>query len=100
GGYDNQVYGWTTDGKAIVCRSNRDSWTLGVTRLYTVPMTGGPAEPLPMPESGAGDFSPDGTKLVYSPRFRDFRSEKRYSGGQADNMLLFRLWTQYTQRRA
>src|SRR5262245_48969154 len=76
-GYDNQVYGWTPDGKSILFRSNRDSWTLGVTRLYTVPMTGGPAEPLPMPESGAGDFSPDGTKLVYSPRFRDFRSEKR-----------------------
>src|SRR5262249_56193019 len=55
-GYDNQVYGWTNDGKAIVFRSLRDSWTLGVTRLYTVPMTGGPAEPLPMPESGAGDF--------------------------------------------
>src|SRR5215475_10925301 len=53
-GYDNQVYGWTNDGKSVLFRSHRDSWTLPVTRLYTVPMAGGPAVALPMPESGAG----------------------------------------------
>ncbi len=88
-GWDNQVYGWTVDGKSIFFRSERDSWTLGLTRLYTVSMTGGPAEVLPMPESGAGDFSPDGTKIVYSPRFRDFRPEKRYGGGQANDLYVF-----------
>src|SRR5262245_1891151 len=97
-GYDNQVYGWTPDGKAVVFRSNRDSWTLGVCNLYTVPITGGPAEKLPMPESGAGDYSPDGTKLVYSPRFRDFRSEKRYSGGQANDLFVFDLATNDAKR--
>src|SRR5215813_558419 len=72
-GWDNQVYGWTNDSKSIVFRSLRDSWTLPVARLYTVPITGGPAEPLPMPEAGSGAFSPDGNQMVYSPRFRDFR---------------------------
>jgi len=57
-GWDNQVYGWTPDGKAVLFRSMRDSWTLGQTRLYKVSVTGGRAEPLPMPESGAGDYSP------------------------------------------
>ncbi len=90
-GYDQQVYGWTQDGKSIFFRSMRDSWTLGQTRLYTVPMVGGPAEPLPMPESGAGDYSPDGTKMVYSPLFRDFRPEKRYGGGQANDLFIFDL---------
>src|SRR5262245_37783460 len=97
-GYDNQIYGWTNDGKAIVFRSHRDSWTLGLTNLYTVPMAGGPAERLPMPESGAGDFSPDGTKLVYSPLFRDFRSEKRYGGGQAHDLFIFDLATNESKR--
>ena len=92
-GWDNQVYGWTVDGKAILFRSERDSWTLGLTRLYTVSMTGGPAEVLSMPESGAGDFSPDGTKVAYSPRFRDFRPEKRYGGGQANDLYIFDLKT-------
>jgi tricorn protease len=92
-GWDQHVYGWTKDGKSILFRSSRDSWTLGVTNLYTVPATGGPAERLPMPESGAGDYSPDGAKVVYSPRFRDFRPEKRYSGGQANDLFVFDLKT-------
>jgi tricorn protease len=92
-GYDQQVYGWTQDGKHILFRSMRDSWTLGQTRLYTVAVTGGPAEPLPMPESGAGDYSPDATKMVYSPLFRDFRPEKRYGGGQANDLFIFDLKT-------
>jgi tricorn protease len=97
-GYDNQVYGWTNDGKSVVFRSQRDSWTLPVSNLYTVPVTGGPAERLPMPESGAGDFSPDGAKLVYSPRSRDFRSEKRYGGGQANDLFIFDLKTYDAKR--
>jgi len=92
-GYDNQVYGWTNDGKSIVFKSQRDSWTLPMARLYTVPATGGPATPLPMPEAGSGAFSPDGSKMVYSPQSRDFRTEKRYGGGQANQLYIFDLKT-------
>lgn len=88
-GWDNQVYGWTPDGKKIVFRSGRESWATGITRLFTVPMAGGPSEPLPMPEAGAGDLSADGSQVVYSPMFRDFRPEKRYSGGTANDLFVF-----------
>ena len=97
-GYDNQVYGWTPDGARVLFRSHRDSWTLPMTRLYTVAAAGGPAEPLPMPESGAGAYGPDGGRVVYSPRFRDFRSEKRYGGGQANDLFLFDLKTHEATR--
>ena len=90
-GYDNQVYGWSADGSRILFRSHRDGWALPITRLYTVAAAGGPAEPLPMPESGAGTYAPDGKRVVYSPRFRDFRSEKRYGGGQANDLFIFDL---------
>jgi tricorn protease len=91
-GFDNQIQGWTKDGR-IIFRSLRDAWTLGVTRLYTVSPSGGPAEALPMPEAGSGDMSPDNSKMAYSPRFRDFRPEKRYSGGQANTLYIYDLKT-------
>jgi tricorn protease len=97
-GWDNQVYGWTNDGQSILFRSQRDSWTAGEQHLYTVAMTGGPAEVLPMPVAGAGDYSADGTKMVYSPRYRDFRPEKRYGGGQANDLWLFDLKTNDAKR--
>ena len=90
-GYDNQVYGWTPDGKRILFRSWRDSWTLAAAKLYTVSAEGGPAEALPMPMAGSGAFDPGGNRIVYSPVFRDFRSEKRYSGGQRNKLVIFDL---------
>ncbi len=92
-GWENQVYGWTADGKRIVFRSSRESWAVGITRLFTVAAAGGPAEPMPMPEAGAGDLSPDGSQVVYSPFFRDFRPEKRYSGGTANDLFVFNIKT-------
>jgi len=94
-GFDNQVLGWTKDG-SIYFRSLRDSWSLPIARLYTVSPQGGPAVPLPMPEAGSGDFSPDGAKMVYSPRSRDFRPEKRYGGGQANTLYIYDLKTNDT----
>jgi tricorn protease len=90
-GYDNQVYGWSPDGKAVLFRSARDGFILTDSKLYTVPMSGGAATALPMPVSGAGQFSPDGKKIVYSPLWRDFRSEKRYQGGWANDLYIFDL---------
>ena len=44
-----------------------------------------------MPVSGAGDFSPDGKRVVYSPLVRDFRTWKRYQGGWAQDLYVFDL---------
>ncbi|WP_428269301.1 S41 family peptidase [Haliangium sp.] len=97
-GYDNQVYGWTPNGDAVLFRSLRDTFDLGESRLYTVPASGGAPTPLPMPMSGAGDLSPDGRKVVYSPLFRDFRTWKRYAGGWAQDLYVFDI-DQTTARR-
>ena len=90
-GYDNQVYGWTPDGKSVIFRSGREYFDLGDSRLYAVSVTGGMPEAFPMPKSGAGDVSPDGSKVVYSPLFRDFRTWKRYEGGWAQQLYIFDL---------
>ncbi|NLS95126.1 MAG: peptidase S41 [Planctomycetaceae bacterium] len=97
-GYDNQVYGWTPDGKAVLFRSLRDAdGGRTMTALYTVSVKGGLPVKLPMPTAGAGDFSPDGKQIVYSPLFRDFRTWKRYQGGWAQNLLIFDLKSYSTQ---
>jgi tricorn protease len=90
-GWDNQVYGWTADGASILFRSMREGWDLTDTRLFTVPREGGPAAALPMPVSGAGDISPDGKQVVYSPLTRDFRTWKRYEGGWAQDLYVYDL---------
>jgi tricorn protease len=97
-GYEDQVYGWSPDGKSVLFRSLRDHFDLGDCQLYTVPVDGGLPKPLPMPFSGAGDFSPDGSKVVYSPLFRDFRTWKRYSGGWAQQLYIFDLKTHAAEK--
>jgi len=97
-GYDNQVYGWSNDGHYVVYRSMRDARAHALSRLYRVPIGGGPSEPLPMPVSGAGSYSPGGNQIVYSPQARDFRTEKRYSGGQANALYIFDTETHAAKR--
>ena len=99
-GYDHQVYGWTPSGDAVVFRSFRDAGGAAETNLFTVSTEGGLPTRLPMPSSGAGDFSPDGLRLVYSPLFRDFRSWKRYSGGWAQDLYLFDLTSHEAEKIA
>ena len=58
----------------MLFRSLRYSTDLSDSRLFLVSTDGGLPAPLPMPESGGGDLSPDGARVVYSPLFRDFRT--------------------------
>jgi tricorn protease len=94
-GSDHQVHGWTPDGTAVLFRSLRETWSPASGRLFTVAMPaaarrqGALPQPLPMPTAGAGDFSPDGERIVFSPLFRDFRTWKRYEGGWAQDLYVF-----------
>ena len=94
-GYDHQVYGWTPDGRSVLFRSLRQTWSPAQGRLFTVALPrftdscGALPTPLPMPTAGAGAFAPDGIRLVYSPLFRDFRTWKRYAGGWAQDLHVF-----------
>ena len=91
GGYDNQVLGWTPDGKNVVFRANRVAWSERNGRPYLVPAAGGMERPLPIPESGNGTFSPDGKRFVYTPLQSEFRGWKRHRGGRAQDIWIYDL---------
>jgi tricorn protease len=98
GGYDNEVLGWTPDGKSIVFRADRTPYDDRVGRPYVVPAAGGMEKPLPIPETGSGSLSPDGTKFVYAPITREFRTWKRYRGGRAQDVWIYDLAKNTSER--
>ena len=91
GGTDNRVLDWSPDGRNVLVRMNRVPWDERGGRPYLVPVDGGLETPLAVPESGGGMFDPSGTKLVYTPIDRDFRSWKRYRGGRAQDVWIYDL---------
>ncbi|HBK55499.1 MAG TPA: hypothetical protein DDZ76_04330, partial [Xanthomonadales bacterium] len=91
GGTDYRVLDWTPDGTHILVRANRNPTGERDGRPYRVPFAGGMETPLAIPEIGSGMLSPDGTKLVYTPIDRDFRTWKRYRGGRAQDVWVYDL---------
>ncbi len=90
-GFDNQILDWTPDGKKILFRSRRDVFDTWLERLYTISLNSPYPEPLPMRYGGLATFSPDGTKIAYNRIFREFRTWKRYRGGLANDIWIYDL---------
>lgn len=98
GGVDNQVLGWTPDGKHVLFNAHRNPWNNRISRPHKVPAAGGMEEPLPMVESATGDISPDGTRWVFPPVMREFRTWKRHRGGRAQDLWIYDLARNTSER--
>jgi tricorn protease len=94
-GPNNIVMGWK-DNSHVVYRSRRNEWNSFKGQLYLASIEGGVPEQLPLPRGGFCSFSPDGKKMVYNRVFREFRTWKRYRGGQADDVWLYDFDTKQT----
>lgn len=94
-GPNNIVMGWK-DQEHILFRSRRAEWNDFRGQLYLASTKGGAPDMLPLPRGGFGAFSPDGTKLAYNRVFREFRTWKRYRGGQADDVWIYDFATKQT----
>jgi tricorn protease len=82
---------WTPDGKRVLFASDREAYA-DFTRLYTVPLEGGPAEVLPMWRGIDAWFSPDASRIAYVPNIQwQGTSWKRYRGGQTTPIYILRL---------
>ena len=73
--------GWTPDGKRILFCSSRDIPYDG-GRFFTIPLSGGFPEEVPLPIAIEGSYSPDSTHVAYVPLFQWQEAWKRYRGGQ------------------
>lgn len=96
-GPNNIVLTWR-DTETIVYRSRRTQWNPFKGELTLARLDGGVPEVLPLPRGGWCSFSPDGRQLVYNRVFREFRTWKRYRGGQADDLWLYDFATRQTTR--
>jgi tricorn protease len=94
-GPNNIVMSWR-DANTIVYRSRMHEANDFKGQLYAVPSTGGPSTQLPLPRGGFCSFSADGKKMVYNRVFREFRTWKRYRGGQADDIWMYDFDTKTT----
>ena len=81
--------GWSPDGKRILFRSNRAAASR-YTQIFSVATKGGVAEVLPLPMAYAGQYSPDGGEIAYSPlapafgfEYSSYVSWGNYHGGRA-----------------
>ncbi|MEM9084094.1 MAG: hypothetical protein AAGB34_10905, partial [Planctomycetota bacterium] len=68
------------------------------SQLFFVDIDGGLPEQLPLPYGTMSDLAPDGKTLAYTPETRDFRTWKRYTGGNATDIWLLDLETYESTR--
>ncbi len=94
-GPNNIVMGWKGD-QQIVYRSRKAQWIDFNGHLLLASIDGGLSEQLPLPRGGFCSFSPDLEKLAYNRVFREFRTWKRYRGGQADDIWIYDFQTRQT----
>jgi len=84
----DRVTGWTRDGRRILFRSDRNTYSR-FRRLFTIGIEGGHPSDVPLPMAEQGAYSPDGSQLAYVPftNFNDtwqsLRGLKHYRGGTA-----------------
>ena len=87
-GPNNIVMTWR-DAKSIIYRSRRIEHNDFIGQLFQASVEGGIPEQLPLPRGGFCSFSPDGKQMAYNRVFREFRTWKRYRGGQADDIWIY-----------
>ncbi len=87
-GPNNIVMAWR-DNEHVIFRSRGTEFNAFKGQLLSVPVSGELPEMLPLPRGGWCSYSPDGKQLAYNRVFREFRTWKRYRGGQADDIWIY-----------
>jgi tricorn protease len=84
------VRDFTPDGKAVLFSSSRFAANYNRNRLYTVSLDGGMPQALDIPYADKAVYSPDGTRMAYTPFQEAFNMWKSYRGGRFSRIWIFR----------
>lgn len=95
-GPNNIVMTWK-DNSTIAYRSRRIEFNDFKGQMFLASMNGGIPEQIPVPRGGWISYSPDGKKFAYNRVFREFRTWKRYRGGQADDISVYDITTKKSE---
>ena len=95
-GPNNIVMTWR-DNNTILFRSRMIEPNSFKGQLFTVSLDGDVPVQLPLPRGGFSSYSADGKRLAYNRVFREFRTWKRYRGGQADDVWIYDFQTKTTE---
>lgn len=87
------VQGWMPGSDRIIFQSGRNGHPTQSTRLYTISLSGGTPEPLPVARSAYGKVSPDSKYLAYTPITFWDPEWRNYRGGQAQPIWIVDLET-------
>ncbi len=94
-GPNNIVMCWK-DNETVIYRSRWKEFNDFKGQLYEVSINGGLSRQLPLPRGGFCSYSPDKSELAYNRVFREFRTWKRYRGGQVDDIWIYNFNTKKT----
>ncbi len=92
------VQGFTPDGKSVLFTSPRAVYTSRYTQLFTVPVDGGPEQPLAIPNANRAAYSADGKRIAYNPGAPQFQQWKRYRGGAVSQIWLYDVATRAIEK--
>ena len=96
-GPNNLCMTWR-DNENIVFRSRGREWNDWRGQLYLAKTDASTPEQLPFIHGGFCSYSPDKKQMAYNRVFREFRTWKRYRGGQADEIWIFDFNTKQTTK--
>ena len=85
----DNVRDFTPDGSAVLFTSSRFVFTGRHTQLFTVPVKGGFPESLKIPYAFNATYSPDGTRIAYTPLAERFQQWKHYRGGTVSTIWIY-----------
>jgi tricorn protease len=86
---EDVVRGFTPEGK-VLFSSQRAVFSRRHSQFFTVGISGGVPEPMPVPTADQGAISPDGKYLAYTPLGETFLQWKNYRGGTASRIWVLK----------